>query len=79
MFHLSSKANGVKALSVVILLITTILASCTYRFTNRHVAAPGGIRSIAIESIYDTSKEVLHTSSYGSPYKEPLLGMATYV
>jgi len=35
------------------------LAGCAYRFTNLHVDRPGGIRTIAIESVYDTSREVL--------------------
>ena len=33
--------------------------SCAYRFSNAHVERPEGIRTIAIEAIYDTSREVL--------------------
>lgn len=32
---------------------------CAYRFSNMHTARPEGIRTIAIEAIYDTSREVL--------------------
>ncbi len=37
----------------------TLLSSCAYRFTNQYVRVPKGVKSIAIESIYDTSKMVL--------------------
>ena len=32
---------------------------CAYRFTNKHVTKPEGINSIAVEAVYDTSREVL--------------------
>ncbi len=35
------------------------LYGCVYRFTNLHVSAPEGIRTIAVESVYDTSREIL--------------------
>ena len=36
-----------------------ILSSCSYRFSNLHMRAPAGSKSIAIEAIYDTSHQVL--------------------
>lgn len=44
-----------------VILAGLILASvsCTYRFTNVHIAVPRGIQTIAIENIYDTSGEVI--------------------
>lgn len=36
-----------------------LLAGCAYRFTNKHVVRPEGIETIAVEAIYDTSREVL--------------------
>ncbi len=35
------------------------LCSCVYRFTNLHVSVPEGIRTVAVEPIYDTSREIL--------------------
>lgn len=35
------------------------LSSCAYRLTNLHVQTPNKIKTIAIESIYDTSSEVI--------------------
>lgn len=32
---------------------------CVYRFTNDHVRRPEGIRTIAIEAVYDTTREVV--------------------
>jgi hypothetical protein len=34
-------------------------AGCTYRFTNEHIHRPEGIRSIAIEAVWDTSREAI--------------------
>lgn len=36
-----------------------LMSSCAYRFTNLHVENPRSIRTIAIEAVYDTSREVL--------------------
>lgn len=36
-----------------------LLNGCAYRFTNLAVRPPAGIRSVAIEAVYDTSREVL--------------------
>lgn len=35
------------------------LSGCSYRFSNLYAVAPRNIKSIAIEAIYDTSREVL--------------------
>ncbi len=35
------------------------LSSCAYQFSNAHVVKPEGINSIAIEAVFDTSREVL--------------------
>ncbi len=35
------------------------LSGCVYRFTNLHVAAPEGIRTVAVEAVYDASREIL--------------------
>jgi len=43
----------------VILSMCLISGGCAYRFTNLHVEQPRNIKSIAIEAIYDTSREVL--------------------
>jgi len=43
----------------IVLISFGLLQACAYRFTNRHIAPPTNIRSIAFESVYDTSREVL--------------------
>jgi hypothetical protein len=34
-------------------------AGCAYRFTNEHMSTPPGVHTLAVEAIYDTSREVL--------------------
>lgn len=49
-----------KKLFALLTLAASIgLSGCVYRFTNLHVAAPEGIRTVAVESIYDASREIL--------------------
>lgn len=43
----------------VLLVITTCFYGCAYKFTNKYVQRPSGIRSIAVEAIFDTSREVI--------------------
>lgn len=40
-------------------LIASVASSCAYRLTNLHVQSPNHVQTIAIESIYDTTSEVL--------------------
>lgn len=42
-----------------LLLFAGCLSSCAYRFTNIAMAPPGGVQSIAIEAVYNTSREVI--------------------
>lgn len=35
------------------------LGGCVYRFTNNHIERPEGIRTVAVEAVYDTSREVV--------------------
>lgn len=44
---------------LVSLAATIGISGCVYRFTNLHVAAPDGIRTVAVESVYDASREIL--------------------
>lgn len=49
-----------RSLSLCLLtLMGFTIGGCVYRFTNVVMKPPEGIRSIAIEAIYDTSQEVL--------------------
>lgn len=41
------------------LTICLLSNGCAYRFTNQFVTLPPGVRSIAVEAVYDTSREVL--------------------
>jgi len=43
----------------LLLLSGWALGGCAYHFTNSHVSPPTGVHSIAVEAIYDTSREVL--------------------
>lgn len=43
----------------VALLFILLLPGCVYRFTNLVARPPKGVRTIAVEAIYDTSREVL--------------------
>ncbi len=46
------------ATTLRLLLLTALIPACAYRFTNRHISTPAGASTIAIESIFDTSREV---------------------
>lgn len=35
------------------------VTACAYRFTNEHIKRPEGIRTVAVEAVYDTSREVV--------------------
>ncbi len=49
------------------LLAFLMLSACSYRFTNEHVVRPEGIQSIAVEAVFDTSREVLpHEEFWGA-------------
>jgi len=50
-------ARGFRSLTLGATVFT--LTGCAYRFSNLHVRRPQNIKSIAIEAIYDTSREVL--------------------
>ena len=54
---LSSTRSGINTLLISVVL--ALGAACSYRFSNLHIRLPAGIRSIAIESVYDTSRQVL--------------------
>lgn len=41
------------------LLVLALLPSCAYRFTNLRFSPPEGVKKIAVEAIYDVSREVL--------------------
>tara|TARA_B100001094_G_C18150033_1_gene783121 strand:+ start:46 stop:690 length:645 start_codon:yes stop_codon:yes gene_type:complete len=41
------------------LIALTSINGCAYRFTNKALRSPQGIRNIAIEAVYDTSQKVI--------------------
>ena len=43
----------------IFVFLSLCCLSCSYRFTNLHSRAPKGVQNIAIEAVYDTSREVL--------------------
>lgn len=40
-------------------LAAAALVGCAYRFTNTHLSPPRGVHSLAVEAVYDTSREVI--------------------
>lgn len=46
-------------LRIACLSWVTVVTGCAYRFSNAFIERPEGIRTIAIEAIYDTGREVL--------------------
>ena len=47
------------ALRYAVATMVWLAAGCTYRFTNERLMRPEGIQTVAIEAVYDTSREVL--------------------
>lgn len=43
----------------VLFLWPLVFSGCAYRFTNERLVRPEGIRTIAVEAVFDTSREVL--------------------
>lgn len=52
-------ANGSAALLATLAGLVALMPACAYRFTNEHIKRPQGIKTIAVEAVYDTSREVL--------------------
>lgn len=48
-----------KSLLPIILVSIFALCSCSYRFTNTHLTPPAHIKKIAVEGVYDISREVI--------------------
>ncbi len=44
---------------LIFALLTLPLSGCVYTFTNTHIRRPAGVQTVAVEAIYDTSREVL--------------------
>ena len=40
-------------------VVSIVMSGCAYRFTNRYVKIPAGVRTVAVEAVFDTSQEVL--------------------
>ena len=53
-FHLGRFASF-----LLLSLCVISIAGCAYRFTNKHIVTPEGIKTIAVEAIYDTGREVI--------------------
>ncbi len=45
--------------TMVLIAAMLAISGCAYRFTNKAMQPPEGIRSIAVEAVYDTSREVI--------------------
>lgn len=43
----------------LLVAVSCVLPACAYRFTNQHIVRPEGIKTIAVEAVYDTSREAL--------------------
>jgi hypothetical protein len=53
----ASLAGTIRLLAVI--PVISALTGCVYRFSNLHVNPPQGIRTVAVEAVYDTSREIL--------------------
>lgn len=63
MFSLSKYALKAKVISSAVcwsVVSAVMFAGCAYRFSNQNLQTPEGIKSIAVEAVFDTSREVLH-------------------
>ena len=45
--------------SIALACVILPVSGCVYRFSNLHVSTPQGIRTVAVEGVYDTSREIL--------------------
>lgn len=43
----------------IVVIFALLASACTYRFTNLALKAPSNVSSIAVEAIYDTSREAI--------------------
>jgi len=60
MESLRSLINLKYLLKIILLLVVPVFwLGCTYRFTNDSIVMPQGVRSIAVEAIFDTGREVV--------------------
>ncbi len=50
-------ASLLRPMGTVLAFLAT--SGCAYTFTNTHLVRPEGVRTIAVEAVYDTSREVL--------------------
>lgn len=53
------RSNSSSLLCLCVCILSLLSNSCAYRFTNVVMSAPVGIQSIAIEGVYNTSREVI--------------------
>src|SRR5690606_27855960 len=59
--------HGPMITQLISFAIFFLATSCASRFTNEHVVKPEGIQTIAVEAVFDTSREVLpHEAFWGS-------------
>jgi hypothetical protein len=57
---IASPRRGAKLVTLLACLAAwSLLSGCVYRFTNEHIVRPEGIRTVAVEAIWDTSREVI--------------------
>ena len=47
-------------LAILPIFFSAFLPACVYKFSNKNLKTPEGIRTVAIEAVFDTSREVLH-------------------
>jgi hypothetical protein len=57
--QLAGKRRRFFCFALVIALSAWVFAGCVYRFTNLHLSPPQGIQTIAVEAVYDSSREVV--------------------
>ncbi len=43
----------------ILLILTALCQACAYQFSQLHTQIPGGLRSVAVEAVYDTSRDII--------------------
>jgi hypothetical protein len=63
---------SLRGLALAAVVSSVVSAGCAYRFSNKNLQTPEGIRTIAVEAVFDTSREVLHHEHLWSEIQKAL-------
>jgi len=49
-----------KISAILSVFFCIVLSGCAYKFSNKDLKTPEGVRTVAVEAVFDTSREVVH-------------------